>query len=268
MGNLADWLIPLAIAVVVVCVTFVVASGLLQRAKNGGDVGVPPPEEILNEEANVGPLRAGDKPQGAKLPAWKQVPRGIRTYLAAGVATILLVFAGGAWLFKPHKLDCASKEARELVSQIAAENDAMMTEAASRFIKRYPLPKSPALIAAERAYAQRVAGAEQEWRNYNSAGSRDTTRWLDAVRDSAAAHDAIDAVNAAAFASVVTDVRKEVKYTLDTIRTTDKNLSGALTCAATLKGDGGKYGDWTKPITYKVEETSDGRLYVGVSGLR
>jgi hypothetical protein len=44
--------------------------------------------------------------------------------------------------------------------------------------------------------------------------------------------------------------------------------SGDLTCAATLKGGGGKYGDWTLPITYKVEETSDKRLYVAVSGLK
>jgi uncharacterized ion transporter superfamily protein YfcC len=89
-----------------VCVTFVVASGLLQRAKDEGDVVVPPSEEILNEDANVGSLRASDKLQGAKKVVWKQVPRSIRTYLAPGVATILLIVGGVGWLFKPHKLDC------------------------------------------------------------------------------------------------------------------------------------------------------------------
>lgn len=63
------------------------------------------------------------------------------------------------------------------------------------------------------------------------------------------------------------DVRREIKYSLNEIRTTDKNLAGALTCAASLKGDAGKYGADTLSITYKVEKTSDGKLYVGVYGL-
>ncbi|WP_439400284.1 hypothetical protein ACRQ5Q_42775 (plasmid) [Bradyrhizobium sp. PMVTL-01] len=62
-------------------------------------------------------------------------------------------------------------------------------------------------------------------------------------------------------------VQKEISYKLEDVRTADKNLVGAITRAATLKGDAEKY-DWTVPITYKVEQTSDGRLYVAVYGLK
>jgi hypothetical protein len=305
MGNLADWFIPLAIGVVVVCVTFVVASRLLQRAKDGGDVVVPPSEETLNEEANVGSVRASDKTQGAKVMAWKQFPRGITTHVAVGVVAILLVFAGVSWLLKPRNLDCASKEARELVSQIASENGAMMENVASRFIQQNPLPppppppKSAERIAAERAVAaleDASSKAEKEWNDFkvdhsshdafirtfdiwtalslrgskareNARAARAALRVAYGPADDAAIAAARTAYNANHDA-VLADVRKEMQYTLDAIRATDKNLSGALTCAATLKGDGGKYGAWTLPITYKVQETSDRKLYVGVYGLK
>jgi hypothetical protein len=82
-----------------------------------------------------------------------------------------------------------------------------------------------------------------------------------------AAGTAASAADKANHDAIYADVQKEMNYTLDAIRTTDKNLAGALTCAATLKGDA-RYSNWTLPITYKVEETSDGRFYVAVSGLK
>jgi hypothetical protein len=46
---------------------------------------------------------------------------------------------------------------------------------------------------------------------------------------------------------------------LTAIRTTDKNLAGALSCAASFEKDP------SLSIYYKVEQTSDGKLYVAVT---
>jgi hypothetical protein len=162
-----------------------------------------------------------------------------------------------------------------------------METAASRFVKQNPQLKSDRLIAAERAYAAREDAsdrAQKEWElveskynpydvaavhaydnRFRSAAYLPVQKALD---NAAAASKTVEDIRTADFAAVVADVNKEIRYTLDAIRTSDKNLSGALTCAATLKGGGGKYGDWTLPVTYKVEETSDSRLYVAVSGLK
>ncbi|MGX1110562.1 MULTISPECIES: hypothetical protein [Bradyrhizobium] len=94
-------------------------------------------------------------------------------------------------------------------------------------------------------------------RNYDFA-------YGEADRAARAADDKADAANRAAASATL---RNEVRYTLDDVRTTDKNLVGALTCAATLNAKAGKY-DWTLPITFKVEQTSDRKLYVTVYGLK
>jgi hypothetical protein len=43
---------------------------------------------------------------------------------------------------------------------------------------------------------------------------------------------------------------------------------GAVSCAAVLHGEAEKYGTAEEPITYKVEQTSDGKLYATVYGLQ
>jgi hypothetical protein len=302
MENLVVWLIALGIGAVVAGGIFFGAPRLLRRFNQDGGVAVPPTEETLNEEVDVESFLASVKAQGTKS-TWKQLPPSKMTIVAVGVVTILLGVAGVAWLLKPQDLNCASKAAQEQVSQIARENRAMMETAASRFIQQNPLPppppKSAERVAAERAVAgleDASSKAQEEWSNFrvdyssHDAFNRsfDISQALrlreDKAREDARAARASlraaygpadDAARAAARAAenanhdaVLADVKKEMQYTLDAIRTTDKNLSGALTCAATLKGGGGKYGDWTLPITYKVEETSDGRLYVAVSGLK
>ncbi|MHC2247849.1 hypothetical protein [Bradyrhizobium elkanii] len=83
-------------------------------------------------------------------------------------------------------------------------------------------------------------------------------------RAARAADDKADAANRAAASAAL---QNKIRYTLDDVRTTDKNLAGALTCAATLNAKADKY-DWTLPITYKVEQTSDRKLFVTVFGLK
>jgi hypothetical protein len=237
---------------------------------------------------------------------------GITTRVAAGGVVLLLAAAAGVgvWIFKPRSLDCASTEARELVSQIARENRATMDEIARQFIRENPppqspqAPKSPDRIAAEQrisalkeALAQankNVAQANREWldrvraaggpqglstiRSNTEASQRVTQATLELARAQASydlrygAEDRADRLqsdraDAANRATVLDSVQKEISYKLEDVRTTDKNLAGALSCAATLKGNAGKY-SWTVPITYKVQQTSDGRLYVAVYGLK
>lgn len=56
----------------------------------------------------------------------------------------------------------------------------------------------------------------------------------------------------------------ELTLTLDAIRTTDENeKTGAFDCAADLHSNEGSQ----FPITYTVETTDDGRVYVTVFGL-
>jgi hypothetical protein len=253
MINLADWVIPLGIGVVV---TFFIASLLLKNA-----------------------------------------------YVAVGSVAISLVLGGVTWLSKPRNLDCAGTDARELVSKIAGENRAMVEPVASQFTRQNPPqlppppPKSEERIAAERNIAAQkdiLSQANMELAQANSWGpgargfiqqnrAGPKLRADQAKRDLATAEEAYKAYSAADDAekraasravqanrdAVYADVQKEMKYTLDAIRTTDKNpAGGAVTCAATLKGEAGRFGSWTLPITYKVEETSDRRLYVAVYGLK
>jgi len=71
-----------------------------------------------------------------------------------------------------------------------------------------------------------------------------------------------------AIKQMMTDIKKEMKYTLETIRMTAKDqTTGAVSCAADLRGDMGKYGAAKRPITYKVAKTSDGKLYVTLTSV-
>jgi hypothetical protein len=98
------------------------------------------------------------------------------------------------------------------------------------------------------------------------AARKDADAAQEVLNDANKAADAADNARASAIGA---DVQKEMKYTLDVIRTTAKDQgTGALTCAATLNGEAGKYGAAKLPITYKVEKTSDGKLYVTVYGLQ
>jgi hypothetical protein len=232
----------------------------------------------------------------------------ITTRIAVGGVVLILAAAGLVWILKQRSLDCASVEARELVSQIARENQAMMDDIVRQSVRENPPPKSPQApksrdrIAAEQRISalkealaeanKNVAQANREWldrvraaagppqgiRSNTDASQRATQATLELGRAQAsydlaygaedrAARLQSDRADAANRATVLDSVQKEISYKLEDVRTTDKNLAGALTCAATLKGDAGKYG-WTVPITYKVEQTSDGRLYVAVYGLK
>jgi hypothetical protein len=312
------WLIPLGVGMVVALVAFVAASRLSLKVKPGGNFDAPPTKETLNEETDVKSFlkRASDKAQGARsMTWWKQLPQRIKALIALSFAAILLVFVSASLLLRPHDLSCSSKEAQELVFQIARDNGAMMDTATWAFMDKNPQPRPPRppQMPAPPKSAERIA-AEGAVAALDDAASRANKKMFDAcvshmtsggnciaaadrfqqARDDAATahaslHAAYDAADAAARdaaraaagaadaaaraaddaerAAASAAVMKEMKYTLDAIRTPDKTLSGALTCAATLKGDAGKSGAWTLPITYKVEQTSDGRLYVGVYGL-
>jgi hypothetical protein len=69
-------------------------------------------------------------------------------------------------------------------------------------------------------------------------------------------------------AQILSDVKAKMTYTVDMIRMTAKDqTTGAVACAANLRGEASGYGAWTKAITYKLEKTSDGQLYGTVYGL-
>jgi hypothetical protein len=228
--------------------------------------------------------------------------------IIGGVVLILAAGGLGAWFLK-QRPDCASLEARELVSQIARENLTMVDDIARQSIRENPLPrtpdepKSPDRIAAEERIAalkeiseqaqKNVARANKEWldrvvtagprsggviRSNTDASQRATQARMELGRAEAsynlqygaedrAARLQSERVEAANRATVFGRVQNEIRYALEDVRTTDKNLAGALSCGATLKGNAGNYG-WTTPITYKVEQTSDGKLFVTVYGLK
>jgi hypothetical protein len=52
------------------------------------------------------------------------------------------------------------------------------------------------------------------------------------------------------------------------ISTDPGQIQAAVDSAAVLHGEAEKYGTAEEPITYKVEQTSDGKLYATVYGLQ
>jgi hypothetical protein len=148
-----------------------------------------------------------------------------------------------------NDLDCASNGARDLVAQIAAEHNALVKTVFGQFYSEHPLPADPDYQAA----SDYASNQNLDPSNREIAGTR--------------LRAATDKMNAAA-AALEADVKKEMKYTLDTIRMTAKDqTTGAVSCAADLHGEVGRYGAAKQPIIYKVEKTSDGSLYVSVNGL-
>jgi hypothetical protein len=232
--------------------------------------------------------------------------------VALGGAILILAAVGvGVSILKPRDLECASAETRELVSQIARENQAEMDALVMQFVSENPAPKlsqapkSAERIAAEQRLAalqEAAAKASREAIDALTSGappkgpqvlgwgpqaapraSTDASQRANQVRQElfsarksyALAYDKVDRAARAADekadaenrATAFESLQKQVRYTIDDVRTTDKNGAGAPTCAATLKAQAGKY-SWTPPITYKVEQTSDRKLYVTVYGLK
>jgi len=170
-------------------------------------------------------------------------------------------------------LDCASSGARELVAQIAKEHSAMiqtvqmviernlvqeLTEKSETYCAEW-VDKNPEIIR----FPKGPYGVEEP--HYccgyvpPTPDARRRTR-IDSCRDT------FDQ-------KALENLRKTktvVDYSLDAIRTSAKDeTTGAVACAANLHAVAAeKYNaSAEEPITYKLEKTSDGKLYATVFGL-
>ena len=223
--------------------------------------------------------------------------------IAVGGGAVGALAVTGFVLFNPpngsdfsHAPDCAGEATQELVFQIAKDHGIFEPSLAVQFYNENytPLEKSAQQIAAETEAQQiRSEMGRQLWFAQQELGDKAiayqaglTSIPLDDYRQKVnraeqavataqanihaveqvfeqAQRNAREALNHRAYDYV----RKQIKYALDAIRMTDKNLAGAITCAANIKAEAERYRSKEAPITYKIEKTSDGRLYATVYGL-
>ncbi|UFX45220.1 hypothetical protein HAP47_0000305 [Bradyrhizobium sp. 41S5] len=153
--------------------------------------------------------------------------------IAGAIAAVAVFKAGFSGLFE-NTLDCANAPTQNLVFKIAEQHSALVLAA----------------VSGKGAFTQ------DDWDNARvNAHSKilsdpgDPEKW-----------ERIEAARV--------EAKNSMQYTLDVIRTTRKDReTGNIACAATLQGTAGKFGTWALPITYTVERTSDGKLYVIAYGL-
>jgi hypothetical protein len=184
-------------------------------------------------------------------------------------------------------IDCGGREAIKLVSELAAENDygMMIQNASTKYFDTHPtqefIDKRNYAMKAEitwKAASQTVHDADARWHATPGAGwgrkGEDNTLWnavgaatnvseaarLEWVKARGAAVQALQN----GIAVYQAQAKMQMTYKVETIRTLAKHETGRRFCQATLRGSAGEFGEETAPITYTVEVTSDGRLYIEI----
>jgi hypothetical protein len=128
---------------------------------------------------------------------------------------------------------------------------------------RIPPNEDPSICIPPERYFQHGPGSV--WQKYND----DQKALREAAQAAQAkAKEMIDEAQrkqSEATTALMTDIKNQLRYSVDTIRTQAFDPdTGAALCRGVLRGETQKYGSYSSEIEYKVEVTSDQKLYVTI----
>jgi len=193
--------------------------------------------------------------------------RVIVIVLVSGFATIILFFVLPAMQISSDP-DCGSSSTISVVKQIAQDN---ADNKLAQFIRSHSPPDE--VKALENDYRKAVLPLPGSYKvfclqDYCNPTLQQRQEYDDLLRATQAAQVKATAISAK-IDQIWKDSLAKVAYDLDTIRMTAKDdTTRGVTCAAKISATVPEWGGASMDITYKVEQTTDGKLYVTVYGLK